>query len=381
MLKILHAADLHLDTAFSLEDPRTAELRRNELRAAFVNLMMFVRSKEVDILLIAGDLFDRVRPTRETEEVVLREFAQSPRVQIFISPGNHDPYTADSPWARLSFSDNVHIFDSETLSYFDLPELGVSVYGYAFTANRLPYNPFANPPKLNEERINILLGHADVGKSASDDCPLPLPEIARSGFDYLALGHIHQASGLQREGYSYYAYPGCLEGRDFGECGSGKGALIAVMQKNRPGEFEIETKQVRFARRRYEILKLRFEGTESAEEVISACDKAVRDGGYGEDTLLRLILEGQLPEGVTVSRTLLQSVARKVFYLEVKNRTEPAIDLAALASDPTLRGAFYQSLLPMLEGDEEEKALAEKALRYGLGSLSGADIIDFGDDL
>ena len=381
MLKILHTADLHLDTAFSLEDPRTAELRRSELRAAFVNLMMFVRSKEVDILLIAGDLFDRVRPSKETEEVVLREFAQSPRTQIFICPGNHDPYTADSPYARLSFSDNVHIFDSETLSYFDLPDMNVSVYGYAFTAARLPYNPFATPPKLDENRINILLGHADVGKSASDDCPLPLSEISKSGFDYLALGHIHASSGLQREGYSYYAYPGCLEGRDFGECGPGKGALIAVMQKNRPGEFEIETKQIRFARRRYEILKLQFEGKENAEEVISICDNAVKENGFGEDTLLRLVLEGQLPEGVSVSKTLLQSVARKVFYLEVKNRTTPAIDLNSLENDPTLRGAFYQSLKSLLDGDEEEKTIAEKALRYGLSALSGGDIIDFGDDL
>ena len=280
----------------------------------------------------------------------------------------------------MEFSPNVHIFNSETLSYFDLPEKGVTVYGYAFTAQRLPYNPFANPPKLNEERINILLGHGDVGKSASDDCPLPLSEIAHSGFDYLALGHIHMASGLQREGYSYYAYPGCLEGRDFGECGGGKGALIAVMQKNRPGEFEIETKQIRFARRRYEILKMHFEGTESAEEVIAACEKAVKDGGYGEDTLLRLVLEGQLPENVTVSKTLLQSVARKVFYLEVKNRTEAAIDIPSLQNDPTLRGAFYQSLAPMLSGDEEEKSIAEKALRYGLAALSGANIVDFGDE-
>ena len=381
MLKILHVADLHLDTVFSLEDLSTAELRRNELRAAFVNLMMFARSKEVDILLISGDLFDKVRPSRETEEVVLREFSASSRLQIFLSPGNHDPYTADSPYARLPFPENVHIFNSENLSSVDLPQYNVTVWGYAFTSMRLPYNPFSTPPVLDENRINILVGHADVGKTASDDCPVPLGEIARSGFDYLALGHIHAASGLQREGYSYYAYPGCLEGRDFGECGPGKGALIAVMQKKRPGEFDIETKLIRFARRRYEVLKLHFNGTESAEEVISICEKAVKEKRYGDDTLLRLVLEGQLPEGVSVSKTLLQSVAKKVFYLEVKNRTEPAIDMEALKNDPTLRGAFYQTIQPMLAGTEEERALAEKALRYGLAALSGADIVDFQDEL
>ena len=381
MLKILHVADLHLDTVFSLEDLQTAELRRSELRAAFVNLMMFARSKQVDILLISGDLFDRVRPSRETEEVVLREFASCKQMQIFLSPGNHDPFTPESPYARLTFPENVHIFNSEDLQSIDLPDYNVTVWGYAFTSSRLPYNPFANPPKLNEERINILVGHADVGKTASDDCPVPLSEIARSGFDYLALGHIHQHSGLLRQGYSYYAYPGCLEGRDFGECGAGKGALIAVMQKKRPGEFDIETKLIRFARRRYEVLKLRFEGTENQEQVIAACDNAVKENGYGEDTLLRLILEGQLPEGVNISKTILQSVARKLFYLEVKNRTEPAIDLVALENDPTLRGAFYQSLKPLLAGSEEEKATAEKALRYGLAALKGDDIIDFADEL
>lgn len=381
MLKVLHVADLHLDTVFSLEDLQTAELRRNELRAAFVNLMMFARSKEVDVMLISGDLFDRVRPTRETEEVVLREFAASPRMQIFLSPGNHDPYTAESPYARLPFSENVHIFTEEKLSCFDIPEMNLTVWGYAFTGTRLPYNPFATPQKLDDSRINLLVGHADVGKSASDDCPVPLSEIARSGFDYLALGHIHVCSGLQREGYSYYAYPGCLEGRDFGECGPGKGALVAFMQKSRPGEFEIEAKRVRFARRRYEILKLTFEGTETAEDVISACEKAVKENGYGEDTLLRLVLEGQLPEGVNVSKTLLQSISRRVFYLEVKNHTETAIDLESLKNDPTLRGAFYQSLQPLFEGTPEEKELAQKALRYGLAALSGSDIIDFSDEI
>lgn len=381
MLKILHVADLHLDTVFSLEDLPTAELRKNELRAAFVNLMMFARSKQVDIMLISGDLFDKVRPCRETEEVVLREFSACHTMQIFLSPGNHDPYTADSPYARLDFPQNVHIFDKEELSCVELPEHNMCVWGYAFTSKRLPYNPFANPVKLDESKINILVGHADVGKSASDSCPVTLSEIARSGFDYLALGHIHAASGLQRQGYSYYAYPGCLEGRDFGECGGEKGALIAVMQKNRPGEFEIETKQIRFARRRYELLKMTFTGNESQEEVISLCDKAVKDAGYDENTLLRLVAEGQLPEGVGVSKTLLQSIARRLFYLEVKNHTEPAIDMTELQSDPTLRGAFYTALAPLLSGSDEEKSLAEKALRYGLSALSGNDIIDFQDEL
>ena len=93
-----------------------------------------------------------------------------------------------------------------------------------------------------------------------------------------------------------------------------------------------------------------------------------------------VVAEGQLPEGVGISKTLLQSIARRLFYLEVKNRTEPAIDIAALQSDPTLRGAFYQALSPLLSGTPEEKALAEKALRYGLLSLSGNDIIDFQDE-
>ena len=88
-----------------------------------------------------------------------------------------------------------------------------------------------------------------------------------------------------------------------------------------------------------------------------------------------------MPEGVNVSKTLLQSVSRRVFYLEVKNHTETAIDIESLKNDPTLRGAFYQSLAPMLNGTAEEKALAEKALRYGLAALSGSDIIDFSDEL
>lgn len=75
MIKVLHCADIHLDTPFTLEDLRMAELRRQELRASFVNMMMEARSSGVQLLLLAGDLFDGDSPTPETLETVRREFA------------------------------------------------------------------------------------------------------------------------------------------------------------------------------------------------------------------------------------------------------------------------------------------------------------------
>ena len=51
MLKILHSGDLHLDAAFASLDERQAQIRKNELRAAFTSMMTYARMNGIDVVL------------------------------------------------------------------------------------------------------------------------------------------------------------------------------------------------------------------------------------------------------------------------------------------------------------------------------------------
>ena len=74
MIKILHTGDIHLDSSFSGLDARHAEVRRNELRAAFTSMMTYARMNSADLILIAGDVFDGDYVGRETIALLVREF-------------------------------------------------------------------------------------------------------------------------------------------------------------------------------------------------------------------------------------------------------------------------------------------------------------------
>ena len=188
MIKILHCADLHLDSPFSLDDIKKSEIRRAELRGAFTSMMLYAKTEGVDIMLMAGDLFDSEYVSRDTAALMSREFSSNPNCRFVIAPGNHDPYTPESVYARVTFPDNVYIFDGDKLSYFAFDELGVDVYGYAFTSPALRANPFAGKRPRNPDRLNLLCAHGELGAVASQYCPIPLSDVRESGFDYIALG-------------------------------------------------------------------------------------------------------------------------------------------------------------------------------------------------
>ncbi len=103
---------------------------------------------------------------------------------------------------------------------------------------------------------------------------------------------------------------------------------------------------------------------------------AVSEGKLGSDTLLRLILTGNVsPELVINTKELEETVGQGLFYIEIIDRTLPLYDVQALENDPTIRGAFFREMRPCLEsGTPEERAIAAKALRAGLLALAGEDI-------
>ena len=375
MPKIIHAGDIHLDAPFSLFDVQKAQMRKNELRDTFANLIQFAKTEKADLVILSGDLFDSGFVTKETVSLLVSQFASVPECRFVIAPGNHDPFSEKSLYQNTVFSENVYIFDQEKITCFSFPELNTNVYGYAFTSESYTENPLALPITLDKTKINILAAHGDVG-GKSKYCPLSPADMAKSGFDYIALGHIHKGGELKTAGKTYYAYCGCLEGRSFDECGI-KGAFLADVSKP-SGKLSANFVFKRFSKRRYEKMVLDITGVTSQEVLLERLRDAVTKAGFGSDVLLRVRLTGRISPETMISPKKITASALGLFYLEVEDTSVPLLDYETLKNDMSIRGAFFRELLPLLESEnEEERRTAADALRYGLAALDGNDIIDF----
>ena len=134
-VRVLHAADLHLDSPFEALPGALAAQRRQEQRALLRSLPETARQYGVEIILLPGDLLDSDSAYGETAKALSEAF-EGCGCEVFIAPGNHDYYAPDSPYARLRFPENVHIFRENRLTPIELPALGVRVWGAAFTDRR-----------------------------------------------------------------------------------------------------------------------------------------------------------------------------------------------------------------------------------------------------
>ncbi len=368
-MKILHTGDLHLDSAFHSLSERQAEIRKNELRAAFTSMMTYARMNDVSMALFAGDVFDSAYATRETLHLLAAEFARFGR-PIVIATGNHDP--SCSLWNGVEFPDNVTIFTKPEMECVTFPELNCEVWGYGFDTPNLDVSPLEGfrlpaPADGDENRIRLVVCHADTLDKDSTNAPLSEKALQDCGADYIALGHIHNAPPMGEK----WAYCGCLEGRKFTEPGP-KGACIAEIHKEN-GTAEVRVRRVRFSKRRYESVELPVDGIHTQAEAAKKIAAWIMEKKLGEDALLRVTLTGQVDPALVLQPELFDSCG--LFSLTVVDGTTPEIDPAVLQADPGIRGAFYRALAPRLHSnDPGERASAVVALRAGLSAIDGGSI-------
>ena len=219
MVRVVHAGDFHLDSAFGALTPEQARQRRMESRRTPERLVEWANDHGADLLLLSGDLFDSDSPYGDTAPLLAQALGCF-RGQAVIAPGNHDPLTPDGPYARTRWSDNVHIFTEDRMQTITFPDLNCAVHGAAFTAPECPTDSVLPGFRVPQDGlIHIGLLHGDVTISDSRYRPIRAADIAGSGLDYLALGHVHSCSGVLTAGAVPYAYCGCIEGRGFDELG------------------------------------------------------------------------------------------------------------------------------------------------------------------
>ncbi len=356
-LKMIHAADLHLDSPFEALGPKAAQ-RRREQRELLGRIGEICREKSADMLLLAGDLLDTGSAYAETMEQLSAALGGLD-IPVFIAPGNHDFLSPASPYLKAGLPENIRVFGGKW-DCAELPQLGARVWGAGYTDAVCPplLRGFSLPKA--EGIIDIGILHGDLSPMGeSRYCPITADEVAQSGFTYLALGHQHAHSGLVRHGGTVCAYPGCPEGRGFDECGE-KGLLyIEIDDTGVHGEF------IPTARRHYEIIELD----------ISEGIPAAPPEGRGED-IVRIILTGESDTAPQLAE-LQRAWEDSFFALQLRDRSRLRRDLWEGSAQDSLRGLFLRKMREKYDSaqTEAEKQKITQALRWGLAALEGREAV------
>lgn len=362
MLKFIHAADFHLDSAFGSLSARQAMGRRRESRELGFRLSNYVNQNNIGLVLLAGDLFDSGSAFRETGEQLAEALGQM-AAQVFVAPGNHDWAGPGSPWMTVDWPDNVHVFREGHLTAVDLP--GLTVHGAAFTGPERAESFLAGFTAPEDGRVHIGLLHGEIDPPEDRYGPIHREEIAASGLAYLALGHVHRRTEPLRIGKTLCAWPGCIEGRGFDEVGE-KGFYQGTIAED--GRVSLEF--VPFARRRYEILEV---------DVTGRSPRAAVEAALPEDAarhLYRIVLTGETGEGGADARGLQEALADRFYALEIRDRTRVAEDVWARAEEDSLRGLFLRLLRQRRQQaeSEAERETVDRAARFGLAALDHRDL-------
>lgn len=369
-LKIAHCGDLHIGAKILGIGDEKSRILENEVKEAFFGVLDVCKEEKVDVLLIAGDFFDDTSVnSSDVREIISRMGKYA--YKIFISPGNHDPFTADSPYVKFEWPKNVYIFKSRKAEKVLIEEKSAVIWGSAFE-NRYEWDSMMKGVKADDEKmLNICLMHGELNSAdESRYNPISLSDIKSSGMDYVALGHIHKRAEIEKLASTNYAYSGNLQGTGFDELGE-KGFYIGTISK------EIcDLKFRRACKRRFEVVHIDVSDCTFLDDFVNKTLQHLMEK-YGESydkNLYKVVFEGSIPESASFDAALIASkLHERVFYAQIIDNTQPKIDIEKLKFKTDFKSLFIKKMIKKIEEStsEREKEMNEKALKIGLKAFEG----------
>lgn len=352
-MRIIHTADIHLDSKMGRLPREEAKRRRDEIVNTFKYMVDYANNEEVDAILISGDLFDTNNVSSLYQNLVKDVIVNNPAVLFFYLKGNHDNNSFLSGLDEIP--ENLMLFDEDWTSY-DLGN-GVVITGIELTKNNS--SSLGDSLLLDIDKINIVMLHGqDTNYKADNKAEvISLPSLRGKGIDYLALGHIHARRMDALDGRGKYCYPGCLEGRGFDECGE-KGFMLLDIQEDTG---RITPSFVPFARRTIYEIPIDISGAESSYDAERIIGDSLSELDYSRDSLVRIVLVGQVSMNADIDEGYLSTHFRDEFYyVEVVDRTSFLVDYDSFEFDESLKGEFVRVVKADSDLTEEEKSLIIK---------------------
>jgi DNA repair exonuclease SbcCD nuclease subunit len=234
-MKLVHAADLHLDSALhglARYESAPAEEIRGATRRAFTNLVTLCLEERAALLVISGDLFDgdwRDVSTGLFFAAQLSKLCEA-GVKVAWIRGNHDAVSQIRRSVRLP--EPVIELSATRAETRVFDELGIAVHGQSFSKRDVTDDLAAGYPARVAGALNVGLLHTALdGRTGHDRyAPCRVETLVNRGYEYWALGHVHQREVVHAE--PYLVFPGNLQGRHARELGE-KGATLVTFEGDR----------------------------------------------------------------------------------------------------------------------------------------------------
>ncbi len=353
-MKIIHCADLHLDSPFSSGLPEEkARERRAELLGAFSAMVDFAAENGVRAIIIAGDLYDTRAVSPTARNLVRDAVRNNPGIRFFYLRGNHD---ASAPLLGAEALPNLCLFGADWTSY-DLG--GVTVTGAERGSAPLP------PPSLDSGKFNIVVLHGQESETGGE---VELRPLRGRGIDYLALGHIHSFKAAKLDARGRYCYPGCLVGRGFDECGEHGFVLLDIDEESGTCADSF----VPTAERRLCLVRADVSDCMTTSDAERTLRRWLGEEGCSADCLVKAVLVGEThPESERDLELLKKRFEGDFYYFRIADETTVGADFDALAMDASLKGEFIRAVMAENGMTDAERAAVA---RCGLRALAGEAI-------
>jgi len=372
MLKLLHLADVHLGATFRVLGEQGAAQRR-QVEQTFTNAIGLAIDEGVQLVLIAGDLFDSSKPTSATIDLTATQLHRlaDAGIGIALIAGNHD-VTSEGLVPGLERLRRAHpglITYGQMVEAQVLPDLDLTVVGRsADPAART--SPLAGWPRGRTTTFALGLAHGSSFRAGQVEGPglIHPHEILELGLDYLALGDWHSATQILPPPTAAW-YAGTPELVAFNQDDVGHVLLIELPT---PGAAQV---------RPCEVGHLRYRSRElNAGDVDESAVRRLLEEAADPKVLADLVLTGLVPIGRRLDvEALTQDFSGRFFRLRIQNRTQPYIDDAALAMFPeeTVIGRFVRLMQAQIAetATEAERAILAEALQVGVAVLQGKEVL------
>jgi DNA repair exonuclease SbcCD nuclease subunit len=371
VIRLLHVADVHLGRPFQMLGEKGASQRR-ALEAAFVRAVDAALEHRVQLVLVAGDLFDSPKPSPATLDFAGRHLRRldDARIRTAVVAGNHDAgddgYIAGLDSLRAASPNTLWIgrdVEIYTFSDLDLALIARSPVAGASTS------PLAGWPARPATRFAVGLAHGSFYRAGVVDVPgvIHPQEIRDTDLDYLALGDWHSAMEVVPPPTTAW-YAGAPELLAFDQEGAGHALLVEIAG---PGEAAVTPLAV--GRRRYRRLDLDLSLLDDA-----GVHRTLEDAA-DPDAVCDAALVGIIPVTRMANAAGLQDeFSERYFRLRVTNRTQLWLDDEQLAQVPedTVLGKFVRVMRVRIDAaDTEHRGLLEEALQVGVAVLRGGELL------
>lgn len=374
-VKILHTADIHLGAQESFLG-KNAPQRRFETLTTFEKIIDLAISENVDIIALAGDIFDSNRVEERFIKAVFEKIASAAPIKVIFAAGNHDPLNSDSPFLNRTLPENLHVLGTQD-ECITFEDLSLRVYGRSFESVSLKGEEVFKITDISEDYVNLMVQHGELSSSFNSEYnPITPKFVKNSGMDYIALGHIHKKSEIGRIDNTFFAYCGCPEGQGFDELDE-KGVYIGEIGKNTCNLAFISVSKRKHIHEKIDVS----ECDDSAKITAAILEKLSSNHGENfRDNLYKIELIGEIsPETEIVTAELESRLSAEVYFVKVKDGTEYYVNLDELSKEITLKGIFVKKMLEKeAEAPEEQKPLIRKALNLGLKAFIGE--VEYNED-